>query len=161
MILIWARFKNHQVTVIVEHLKHKAAGVTLCSELLRGLVPAWKRGLASPGLARSLVYFFSLICCHFPFFQYFKESCISPLENLQKSYSFSFWKDVSFTWMLPSLSYFLLFNSYSTFKFILHYTFSWIQLSEHQIQQSPVTYVPQTAFIIDVICFYLIHITLS
>lgn len=91
MMLIWAKFKNHQVTVIAEHLKHKAAGVTLCSELLRGLVSAWKRGLASPGLARSLVYLFSLICCHFPstsknhvsfHLRIFKKATLSPSEKM-------------------------------------------------------------------------------
>lgn len=155
MILIWARFKNHQVTVIAEHLKHKAAGVTLCSELLRGLVPAWKRGLASPGLARSLVYLFSLICCHFPstsknhvsfHLRIFKKATLSPSEKM---------------FLLPGCYLHCHIFFYLTFKFILHYTFSWIQLSEHQTQQSPVTYVPKIAFIIDVICFYLINITLS
>lgn len=63
---------------------------------------------------------------------------------------FSFWKDFSFSWKLPSLSCFQLFNSSSTFKFILYYHLLWDSvIPEHP--EPPVTQAQRPVLIIDVI----------
>lgn len=78
---------------------------------------------------------------------------------------FSSWKDFSFSWKLPSLSCFQLFNSSSTFKFILYYHLLWDSvIPEHP--EPPLLHSPKDQYLSQMllhIClyFYLIHVKMS
>lgn len=118
--------------------------------------------LERPGLIWSLVYLCSLICHHSPFFQFFKEIMyLSTWESSEKAV-LSFWKDFSFLWKLLSLSCFHLFNTYSTFKFILHYHFLYNSVVPEPPEWTlPVICAPRLALIVDVVMYLFVFLSYS